>query len=104
RAHPGAAIVASDDAALAAALALPFAPIRAAVLDVNGFDTSSDDAFLDHVYIPGVRRAGDFATAAAAAHASITFHNAGPAFQAGPSTVGRQKLTPTEILRILERD
>ena len=32
--------------------------------NVGGFDTSSDAQFLERVYIPGLRRAGDFQTAA----------------------------------------
>ena len=103
RANPAAALVASGDIALAAAIALPFMPIRAAVLDVEGFDTSRDDDFLNRLYIPGVRRAGDFATAATATQASIVFHNAGATFHAGRATVKQRKLTPSEILDILRR-
>jgi len=103
RANPAAALVASGDIALAAAIALPFMPIRAAVLEVDGFDTTRDDDFLNHLYVPGVRRAGDFATAAAATQASIVFHNAGVTFKAGRATVKQRKLTPSEILDILRR-
>ena len=42
RAHPGAALVASGDAALAGLLAAAVAPAHFAVLDVGNFDTSSD--------------------------------------------------------------
>src|SRR3954467_15089032 len=52
RAHPGAALVADGDAALAALLASAVVPIRLAVLDVDGFDASGDQAFVDHLYIP----------------------------------------------------
>jgi hypothetical protein len=103
RANPGAALVASGDVALAAAIALPFMPIRVAVLDVDGFDTSRDDDFLHRLYVPGVRRAGDFATAAAATRVSIVFHNAGATFNAGRATVKRRKLKPSEILDVLRR-
>jgi hypothetical protein len=88
---------------LAAVIALPFMPIRAAVLDVDRFDTSRDDDFLNRLYIPGVRRAGDFATATAATQASIVFHNAGATFNAGRATVTQRKLTPLEILDLLRQ-
>jgi hypothetical protein len=103
RANPAAALVASGDMALAAVIALPFMPIRAAVLDVDRFDTSRDDDFLNRLYIPGVRRAGDFATATAATQASIVFHNAGATFNAGRATVTQRKLTPLEILDLLRQ-
>ena len=105
RKHPGAVLVAEGDAALAGLLATAVAPIRRAVLDVNGFDTSSDAAFLDRLYIPGLRRAGDLQTAAAMAGDRLTVHNAGDTFMlAGLSgaRVHRARLTATEILRILQ--
>ena len=73
RAQPGAALVASGDAALAALLAAAIAPPRIAVLDVGGFDTSSDTDFLERLYIPGLRRAGDLQTA----QTETVLHNAG---------------------------
>ena len=103
RANPGAAIVASGDAALAAAIALPFAPIGKAVLDVDGFDTSRDESFLDHLYIPGIRRAGDFATGADATQGSIVFHDARETFDAGRARVVRATLSPREIVALLNR-
>jgi hypothetical protein len=103
RANPGAAIVAAGDDALAAALALPFAPIRVAVLDVEGFETSRDESFLDRLYIPGIRRAGDFATAATAAGGAVVMHNAGAGFDAGRARVVRAKLTAAEIVDLLGR-
>jgi len=103
RANPGAALVASGDAALAAAIALPFAPIRAAVLDVNGFDTSLDQAFVDRLYIPGIRRAGDVATAVEGTRSIVVFHNTGARFSAGRARVARKPLSPTEIVHVLER-
>src|SRR2546429_6890393 len=50
--------------ALAGLLAAAIVPLPRAVLSVNGFDTSSDEAYLKHLYIPGLRRAGDMQTAA----------------------------------------
>ena len=49
----------AGDAALAGMLALAMETGRRAVLDVGDFDTSSDAAFLERLYMPGLRRAGD---------------------------------------------
>jgi dienelactone hydrolase len=101
RAHPGAVLVASGAAALAGALAAAVAPLRVSVLDVSQFDTSRDADFLDRVYIPGLRRAGDFQTAADMASGSLVFHNTGPRFEAGRARVKPEKLTPAEIIALL---
>ena len=96
RATPGAILVASGDEALAGALASAIEPPRLAVLDVKQFDASSDQAFLDHVEIPGIRRAGDFGTAADMVGKRLVMHNAGSALR------GREeRLTPTEIVRLV---
>lgn len=39
--------------------------VRSVVADVNGFDNTSDEAFLQKLFIPLLRRAGDLTTAAA---------------------------------------
>jgi hypothetical protein len=80
RAHPGATVLADGDAALAAILAAAIVPIHLAILDVGGFDTSSDQAFVEHLYIPGLRRAGDLQTAATMGHGETVVHNAGTSF------------------------
>jgi hypothetical protein len=103
RAHPGAALVAEGDAALAAILASAIVPIRLAVLDVGEFDTSSDQAFVDHLYIPGLRRAGDLQTAAAMSRGDLVVHNAGAAFNIPSLHPKAAKLTPTEITAILRK-
>ena len=77
---PGAAVVADGDAALAALLARAVVPIPAAVLDVGRFDTSSDAAYVDRLYIPGLRRAGDLQTAVALGKGTLVIHNAGDRF------------------------
>jgi hypothetical protein len=79
-AQPGAVVIADGDAALASILAAAIVPIRLAILDVKSFDSSNDQAFVDHLYIPGLRRAGDLATAASMARGEIVVHDAGPAF------------------------
>jgi hypothetical protein len=103
RAHPGAALVGDGDAALAALLASSIAPIRLAVLDVDGFDTSSDQAFVDHLYIPGLRRAGDLATAAAMSRGEVVVHNGGAAFSVPTLHPNAAKLTSAEIVTILRK-
>ena len=104
RAHPGAAVVADGDAALAAIFANTVAPIRLAVLDVGGFDTSSDQAFVDHLYMPGLRRAGDLQTAAAvAAGGGIVVHNAGAAFNVPALHPKAAKLTAVEIAALVKQ-
>ena len=55
--HPaGAILIADGDAGLAGLLAAAVAPVTRAILDVGRFDLSSDAAFLDRLYIPGLRR------------------------------------------------
>jgi hypothetical protein len=101
RAAPGAALVAQGDAALAGILAAAVAPVRLAVLDVGDFDTSSDDAFVERLYIPGVRRAGDLQTAAAIAGPRLVIHNAGERFVLTGARVDRAKLAPRDIVTLL---
>jgi hypothetical protein len=102
-ANPGAAIVADGDAALAALLAMAVVSVPVAVLDVGRFDTSSDESYLDRLYIPGLRRAGDLQTAASLARGKVVLHNAGDRFAvSGPDTRPVQ-LTPAEIATALRR-
>ncbi len=101
RRDPGAVLIAEGDSALAALLALAIVPGRQAILDVGDFDTSSDAAFVEKLYIPGLRRAGDLQTAAAMATGQITVHGAGPRFHVAGLDARPQKLTPREIVRIV---
>ena len=103
RAQPGAAVVADGDAALATILAASIVPIRMAVVDVGGFDTTSDQAFVDHVYIPGLRRAGDFQTAAGMVRGELIVHNAGASFGIAALHPQAAKLTPAEIAAAVRR-
>ena len=102
-ASPGAAIIADGDAALAAILASAIASVPAAILDVGQFDTSSDDAYLERLYIPGLRRAGDLRTAAALARGTLVVHNAGARFAVGGVDRRAARLTPAEIVNLLRR-
>jgi hypothetical protein len=103
RANPGAAIVADGDAALAALLASGFAPTPIAILDVGRFDTSSDAAYVERLYIPGLRRAGDLQTAASLARGKVLVHNAGDRFAVSGVEVRARSLTPEEIVRTLRQ-
>ena len=97
RAQPGAILVASGDAALAGALAAAIETPRLAILDVQGFDTSGDEAFLERLYIPGLRRAGDLQTASEIAQGRLVIHNAGPQFTASGARVQQARLTPGQL-------
>lgn len=101
RANPGAIFIASGDAALAGVLAAAVTPFRMSVLDVGTFDTGSDADFVERLYIPGLRRAGDLQTAASLAGDAIVIHNAGERFALSGAKVRREKLTPREIVALL---
>ncbi len=101
RAHPGAALVAGGDAALAAVLAAAIAAPRLAVLDVGGFDTSNDAAFVDRLFIPGLRRAGDLQTAARLAGDRLVLHNAGTTFTVTAPRLRRDQLAADAIVQLL---
>jgi len=101
RAHPGAALVADGDAALAGLLAAAVAPARVAILDVGSFDTSSDADYLDHLYIPGLRRAGGLQTAAAVVGPAAVIHNAGDRFAVSGMRVQHERLGPAQIVAAL---
>ncbi len=103
RLAPDAVLVASGDSALAALLASAIEPGRKMVLDVGDFDTTSDAAFVDRLYIPGLRRAGDLSTALALAGDRIAIHNAGGTFTLSGASVRREKLTPREIVGLLKK-
>jgi fermentation-respiration switch protein FrsA (DUF1100 family) len=103
RAEPGAMLVAAGDAAIAGALASAIEPPRLAVLDVEGFSTADDDGYLAHLYVPGLRRAGDLRTASELAHGRLVIHNAGAAFDAPGARVEQRSLTPAEIAALVRR-
>jgi hypothetical protein len=96
REHPGAALVASGDAAAAALLAAAVVPVPIAVLDLGGVDRT-DDWFADHFYIPGLRRAGDFQTAIDGARGTLVLHNARPDLGLHAPALQQQALTPDGI-------
>ena len=100
RTYPAAVLVADGAAALPALLATTVVPVRRAIIDVDRFDTSDDQQFLDRVYIPGLRRAGDFQTAAGAARGELIVHNAGDNFVVGGIRVESRPLSVREIAAI----
>jgi hypothetical protein len=100
RASPSAVLIANGDAGLPALLAAAIAPARVVVADVGRFDNSSDTQFLERVYIPGLRRAGDFETAAEMAHAVVIAHNAGDAFKVTGARVERDPWSPRQIVAL----
>jgi len=99
--EPDAVLIADGDAALAGLLAAAVARITLAILDVGQFDASDDQAFLERLYIPGVRRAGDLRTAAAMARGEIVVHDAGSRFRVDGVSARPQKLTSAEIVALL---
>ena len=103
RANPDAAVIADGDAALSAILASAVVPIRLAILNVDGFDSSSDQAFVDHLYIPGLRRAGDLQTAAAMSRGELIVHNAGSSFTVPALHPRAPKLSATEIVALVRK-
>jgi hypothetical protein len=103
RQDPAAVLVASGDAALAGLLALAIVPGRQAILDVGDFDTDSDAAFVERLYIPGLRRGGDLQTAGAMAKGRIVVHDAGPQFRVAGLTAQQKKLTTREIVALVRK-
>jgi len=103
RADPGAAIVASGDLALAALLASAVASPRLALLDVGDFDTSKDEDFVDRLYVPGLRRAGDLQTTATVGGDALVIHGAGEHFALAGVDVSRAKLSAKDIVARLRR-
>jgi hypothetical protein len=101
RESPASILVADGDAALAGALALAVAPAARAVLDVGEFDTSSDAAYIERLYVPGLRRAGDLQTALAMAKGPILIHDAGARFDVRGPTIEPRKIDASEIVRRL---
>jgi hypothetical protein len=99
-APPASILIADGDAGLAALLAAAIVPVRKTIANVSGFDTSDDRAFLERLYIPGLRRAGDFATVAAMLHGETVVHDGRDRFHAGAIRVERDVLTPRQIAEL----
>ncbi|HYE72488.1 MAG TPA: hypothetical protein VEF04_04120, partial [Blastocatellia bacterium] len=76
-------VIGQGEAGLWALLARGLAPeINRMVIDANMFDSTSDEAFLKQLPIPGIRRAGDFTTAITLAPLTpLLIHSTGQNFQ-----------------------
>jgi len=99
--NPGAMLVAGGDFGLPALLAAAVAPVARAVVDVGRFDSGSDEAFIERMDIPGLRRAGDFQTAIAMTRGRVVIHNAADRFTPEYARVERDKLTVDQIVALL---
>ncbi len=77
------ALIGTGEAGLWCLIACGIDPhIARAVCDTNKFDTDDDQSYLESLFIPCLRRAGDLRTAVAlAAPAELLLHNTGTAFQ-----------------------
>jgi len=103
RETPNATLVADGDAGVAGLLAAAIVPGTRAVVDVGEFDVSNDSAFLERLYIPGLRRAGDVATAAAMISGDVLVHNAGDRFTVPALHVERGRLSAEQIVAFVRR-
>jgi hypothetical protein len=103
RAHQGAALIADGDAGLAGLLATAIVPVPLAVLGVGQFDSSSDADYVDHLYIPGLRRAGDLQTAASMARGEIVVHDAGSRFSVPGIRAQSDRLSTSEIVALVRK-
>ncbi|MBI5394809.1 MAG: acetylxylan esterase [Verrucomicrobia bacterium] len=92
-------LVGLDEAGLWCLLARPFAPFVAkTVADAAQFDAASDAAWLKSLYVPVLRRAGDFRAALALiGDAPLLVHNAGGKFQCAPKAK-QEKVGEEELL------
>ena len=99
--NPGAAVIAGGGWGLAALLAAAVAPASRVVADVAQFDVNRDDAFVEHLFIPGLRRAGDLQTAMTMTTARVVVHNAGDKFTLDGARVERDKLAADRIVELL---
>src|SRR5262249_57707976 len=99
--NPGASGIAGGDWGLAALLAAAVAPASRVVADVAQFDVNRDDAFVEHLFIPGLRRAGDLQIAMTMTTARVVVHNAGDKFTLDGARVERDKLAADRIVELL---
>jgi hypothetical protein len=100
--HPGAALVADGDLALPALIAVAAARVGRIAVDVGQFDNTSDEMFLERLYIPGIRRAGDLQTAIAGAAERTLVHNAGDHFRLDGARVERRALSTADVIQWLK--
>jgi len=99
-AAPEAILIADGEAGLPALLALAAAPVERAIVEVSEFDNASDQAFLERLYIPGLRRAGDLQTAVSMSAGPIFIHGAGSRFKLEGPRIEPRRLSVREILAL----
>jgi dienelactone hydrolase len=103
RASPSAVLVADGDAALPALLAAAIVPVRTAIVNARGFDVASDSDFLERLYIPGLRRAGDVSTAAGMMRGETIVHDGRGRFSAGALRIERDALSAKQIVALASK-
>ena len=64
-------LIGFGEAGLWCLLAAGFADVTRTVVDANGFDSDNDEAYLQNLPIPSIRRVGDFRTAGRLLHHAI---------------------------------
>ena len=75
-------LVGLGEAGLWCLLAAGFADVDRTVIDASGFDTDNDEAYLQNLPIPSIRRVGDFRTAGTlVAPRHLLIHNTRSAFR-----------------------
>src|SRR5206468_6566003 len=99
-AAPEAILIADGEAGLPALLALAAAPAARAIVEAGEFDNASDQAFLERLYIPGLRRAGDLQTAVSMSKGPIVIHGAGPRFKLEGPRIEARRLAVREIVEL----
>lgn len=92
-------LVGSGRGGLWALLAQAIAPVfRLTVADAARFPTGDDSAYLERLFIPGIRRVGDFRNLPTE---GVLVHNTGGLFQA-PGKLREEQLSPAAIVRFLD--
>lgn len=98
RQAPSATLIAAGDASLPAVLAAAMVPIARTIVDVDGFNPSSDAAFLERLYVPGLRRAGDLRTAGGMFRGEVIVHDARLGFVMPRARISAKELDPRAIV------
>ncbi len=95
-------LVGLEDGGLWCLLARPFAPdVERTVADVAQFASTDDAAYLQRLFVPSLRQAGDFRTAGALiAPGRIFLHNTGDAFKTDSLTDAYRASNATNNLRL----
>ena len=84
-------------------LARALAPqLHRTLVDVSRFSSEEDQAYLEHLYVPVLRRAGDFKTASMLAPATrrLLIHNTGESFDTGWFRQAYELAGKTDLLEI----